>query len=144
MEREFYAKFWSLQNFLANPPLLFQGWTPSPAGAPSTPTLSRPSRTAPASPTKRTAAASSTAAPQAEPSTANLAKLNEGIARALEVFQQATEKEKQLNGSSAAASKGKDRTKVKEPDPSNIAEVTNHYFFPKFLTSRNLLDLEVC
>lgn len=55
------------------------------------------------------------------------------MSKTLDVFGRMTKKEKELG------------THSKKPniDERNMVEVKEHYFFPKFLTKSNLLDLEV-
>ena len=117
---DFYTTFWSLQRFFSNPPLLF-----APATSP---------------------VASTSAAPQAEP----FAALQHGLARTLTEFAGATKKERALSGKAD----GKQKAVAVLPEVAAAEQVAvelgteggqlDHYFFPKFLTSRNLLELEVC
>ncbi|GAA5911245.1 hypothetical protein JCM8208_004307 [Rhodotorula glutinis] len=74
-----------------------------------------------------------------------LADLETGVRKTLAAFDAATKKEKELSGTApkgdgaaAAARGGTAREDGKEGD-----EGLEEYFFPKFLTSRNLLDLEL-
>lgn len=62
--------------------------------------------------------------------------LRHGLTKTLEVFAAATKTDRELLGSS------KEGQKVKAKSEEEDAAM-EHYFFPKFLTSRNLLDLEV-
>ncbi|EGG00202.1 uncharacterized protein MELLADRAFT_118113 [Melampsora larici-populina 98AG31] len=139
-KREFYLRFWALQSLLSNPPELFKGWQPDPNATPATVTPQSNPHTYPSSrPTSLLAPSTSLqrASPvrevEAAPSTANLKRLKEGINKTLDVFGRMTKKEKELG------------THSKKPkiDERNLAEVKEHYFFPKFLTKSNLLDLEV-
>jgi len=115
---DFYSTFWTLQRFFTNPPLLF-----------STSTIS------------------GTSSPPNDYST-----LRRSLSKTLEAFAEATKKEKELLGSTAStatagagagAGKGKEDRKDVGLDGGSEKEVIEHYFFPKFLTSRSLLDLEV-
>ncbi|CEQ40951.1 SPOSA6832_02625 [Sporobolomyces salmonicolor] len=75
-----------------------------------------------------------------------LATLQEGLRKTLSAFASETKKEKELTG---AATEGKDKEKavedvsMEEQDMDKTDESLEQYFFPKFLTSRNLLTLEV-
>lgn len=62
--------------------------------------------------------------------------LRHGLVKTLEVLAAATKADRELLGSS------KEGQKVKAKSEEEDAAL-EHYFFPKFLTSRNLLDLEV-
>ncbi|MBW0514252.1 hypothetical protein O181_053967 [Austropuccinia psidii MF-1] len=66
-----------------------------------------------------------------QPSTPNLKKLKDGISKTLEVFGRMTKKEIEM-GSSTQSHKRFD-------DPDGFEQ----FFFPKFLTKSNLLDLEI-
>lgn len=66
-------------------------------------------------------------------------ELNDGLTQTLDTFAAATKKEKELQGASKEGGERK-LGKRKEEDEE---EIKSHYFFPKFLTSRNLLELEV-
>ncbi|GAA5995522.1 THO complex subunit THO1/HPR1 [Rhodotorula paludigena] len=109
----FYATFWSLQRYFNNPHLLF---VPTPAASTST--------TQPTTP---------------------LTDLQQGIRRTLSAFAAATKKEKELSGASkeeqgvAPSAEGKDKGGESDLPGEGLEE----FFFPKFLTSRNLLDLEL-
>ncbi|GAA5937220.1 hypothetical protein JCM1841_002330 [Sporobolomyces salmonicolor] len=75
-----------------------------------------------------------------------LATLQEGLRKTLSAFASETKKEKELTG---AATEGKDKEKavedvsMEEQDMDKTDESLEQYFFPKFLTSRNLLTLEL-
>ncbi|BGP19444.1 hypothetical protein JCM10213_006264 [Rhodosporidiobolus nylandii] len=112
----FYTTFWSLQRFFTNPHLLF-----SPAPAAST---------------------SSSAAPAEDP----MATLRTGLTQTLAAFAAATRREKELGGSGKDAPESAKKGKAGEADmrDGDASEGEGEeYFFPKFLTSRNLLDLEL-
>jgi THO complex subunit 1 len=68
----------------------------------------------------------------------NLSFLRFGIKRTLDRFNEMSKRERELAG----ASKGK-KPKVDVAADEDIDGVKKRYFFPKFLTSRNLLDQEV-
>ncbi|WAQ91078.1 hypothetical protein PtA15_13A479 [Puccinia triticina] len=123
-KREFYTRFWSLQALLSNPPELFKSWSPDPSLAlPATTTLPPTSTT--------TAATAITPDPSAspQPSTPNLKKLKDGIGATLEVFGRMTKKELELGA-----------THLRKSEDLDGLE---QFFFPKFLTKSNLLDLEI-
>ncbi|GAA6063039.1 hypothetical protein JCM10212_001018 [Sporobolomyces blumeae] len=115
---EFYATFWSLQRFFNNPHLLFTSTSADP----------KP-----------------------------LTDLHSALTSTLSVFAAETKKEKELSGSSGTdALSGSSAKKGKAVDASGAAtfngekddadkteESLEQYFFPKFLTSRNLLALEL-
>lgn len=82
----------------------------------------------------------------------NLAFLRYAIDRTLSTFTDANKKDKQLSG--AASKSTSSSAKIQktsggstEPmdldDAGAVEHVKQHYFFPKFLTSRGLLDLQV-
>lgn len=77
--------------------------------------------------------------------TTPLTDLQQGIRRTLSAFAAATKKEKELSGASkeeqgvAPSAEGKDKGGESDLPGEGLEE----FFFPKFLTSRNLLDLEV-
>ena len=58
--------------------------------------------------------------------------------KTLAAFAAATKKEKDLSGGKDSHSSGKQKARAANDD-----EGMEHYFFPKFLTSKNLLELEV-
>lgn len=77
-----------------------------------------------------TTASSSTPDPtSSQPSTPNLIKLKDGISKTLEVFGRMTKKELELGS-----------THHHKPEDQDGLE---QFFFPKFLTKSNLLDLEI-
>ncbi|GAA5921157.1 hypothetical protein JCM3775_004118 [Rhodotorula graminis] len=74
-------------------------------------------------------------------SSSPLADLQTGVRKTLAAFDAATKKEKELSGTAAKGDKAapaRGGEGAKEAD-----EGLEEYFFPKFLTSRNLLDLEL-
>ncbi|GAA6009688.1 hypothetical protein JCM10207_004155 [Rhodosporidiobolus poonsookiae] len=116
----FYTTFWSLQRIFNNPPLLF-------APTPATSTSSSP---APSDP---------------------FTTLHSGLRQTLAAFAAATKREKELAGAAKddkPAAGGKENLPVGEKEvemdeTSGEQQALEEYFFPKFLTSRNLLDLEL-
>ncbi|GAA5900079.1 uncharacterized protein JCM6883_006085 [Sporobolomyces salmoneus] len=129
----FYSTFWSLQKFFNNPHLLFV----SPSPAPSTSTSSSFNENP-------------------------ISTLHSSLLTVLSAFSVETKKEKELSGSTTETSgKGKQvvissSSSSNEGLPSSEAvvmgekdhldkteESLEQYFFPKFLTSRNLLSLEL-
>lgn len=75
------------------------------------------------------------------PATDSFAALHTALEKTLIVFSAATKKEKELGGASKnSASAGKQKAKLSSEEEDESLE---HYFFPKFLTSKNLLELEV-
>ncbi|BGP51070.1 hypothetical protein JCM10450v2_006996 [Rhodotorula kratochvilovae] len=75
-----------------------------------------------------------------------LAELQSGVRKTLGAFAAATKKEKELSGAAKdgpaaadAGARGKARDEMTDTEEGALEE----YFFPKFLTSRNLLDLEL-
>ncbi|KAA1112443.1 hypothetical protein PGTUg99_009944 [Puccinia graminis f. sp. tritici] len=127
-KREFYTRFWSLQALLSNPPELFKSWTPDPTVPPALPSSSTTTTTT--ATTSATSATSATLDPNSsQPSTPNLKKLKDGISKTLEVFGRMTKKELELGTSHLHKSEDMDGLE--------------QFFFPKFLTKSNLLDLEI-
>ncbi|GAA5831967.1 hypothetical protein JCM11251_002767 [Rhodosporidiobolus azoricus] len=122
---QFYTTFWSLQQYFNNPHLLF---------------------TSP----KLDPASTSTSSGAEDP----FSTLHHGLLKTLSAFRAATKREKELAGASKdekAGGKGKENVvgevEMKPvdavDDPDATEESLEQYFFPKFLTSRNLLDLEL-
>lgn len=72
--------------------------------------------------------------PAPAPSSDPFIILRDSLQTTLDTFAKATQREKDLGGSGAGSSK------IDVPSSSAALE---QYFFPKFLTSRNLLELEV-
>lgn len=73
-------------------------------------------------------------------SSSPLSELHAGVRKTLAAFDAATKKEKELAGAAKGESAGS--AKAGGEDTAG-EEQLEEYFFPKFLTSRNLLDLEV-
>lgn len=78
----------------------------------------------------------------------NLAFLRYAVERTLAKFQEANKKDKKMTGAStgtgATSSKAKAKETAMEVDEAAEQEhIKQHYFFPKFLTSRGLLELQV-
>lgn len=127
----FYSTFWSLQKYFNNPHLLFT----------------------------TTNSASSSSSSSSSASTPPIETLHSSLSTVLTAFSTETKKEKALSGSAAA--NGNDQGKsvdsssssknveasmviLGEKDSQDKTEQSlEQYFFPKFLTSRNLLSLEV-
>ncbi|GAA6020888.1 hypothetical protein JCM8202_005484 [Rhodotorula sphaerocarpa] len=111
----FYSTFWSLQRYFINPPLLFAAPKVAPAG-PST-----------------------SAGPESFPA------LRDNVRKTLSAFNAATKKAKDLAGSSKESSESRDAGKARQADAdmADSEPALEEYFFPKFLTSPDLLDLEL-
>lgn len=78
------------------------------------------------------------------PSTPQLAQLREGILKTLEVFNATNQRAIELSsGKEKEGDKGEGKGKQRDAGLGTEEEVKEHYFFPKYLTKRNLLDLEV-
>ncbi|TNY23906.1 THO complex subunit 1 transcription elongation factor-domain-containing protein [Rhodotorula diobovata] len=73
-------------------------------------------------------------------SSSPLSELHAGVRKTLAAFDAATKKEKELAGAAKGESAGS--AKAGGEDTAG-EEQLEEYFFPKFLTSRNLLDLEL-
>ncbi|KAK4052839.1 hypothetical protein OIV83_002126 [Microbotryomycetes sp. JL201] len=69
----------------------------------------------------------------------SLKMLQSGMSRTLAAFSEATKQERRLAGSSKA---GKRKAAAPQTD-AEIETSLEQYFFPKYLTSRNLLELEI-
>lgn len=69
------------------------------------------------------------------------AELKSGLSKTLSAFASVTKRERELSGSTkeGTASNGKQRATHADLSDDAIED----YFFPKFLTSQKLLDLEV-
>ncbi|GAA5962896.1 hypothetical protein JCM3765_005910 [Sporobolomyces pararoseus] len=135
----FYSTFWSLQKYFNNPHLLF---------------------------TTTTTTTSTTSASSTSDSTPPIQNLHSSLLTVLNAFSTETKKEKALSGSTttttttlaAAIEKGKSSVDASSnSSSSNVESIMmgekdfedkteqslEQYFFPKFLTSRNLLSLEL-
>ena len=169
VQEDFYSVFWSLQKYFINPQSLF-AFPPSVAAPPSAPAALRSgstracadaASTRPSASTNATAPAigiSSTAEPTPPPAE-GFPSLRHGLVKTLEVFRDHTRKEKEVASSSSSSnshvyssSSRSDRDKKKmsayergdiDDVDQEFTEATQSYFFPKFLTSRNLLSLEL-
>ena len=165
---DFYSVFWSLQKYFINPQSLF-AFPPSPATPPLAPAALRsdPSRTgtsaAPSSVAPSSSAVQIVPAPAAAltpPPAEGFPALRAGLVKTLEVFRDHTRKEREVTSSSSSSHSGaysssssnrseRDRKKMSAyergdiNDEQEFSETTQSYFFPKFLTSRNLLSLEL-
>lgn len=90
--------------------------------------------------------ASTSTAPPTDP----FATLRHGLSKTLAEFAAATAKERALGGKAAKDGKQKASTMRADVAAEQVAgelekagEQMDHYFFPKYLTSRPLLELEV-
>ncbi|GAA5989442.1 hypothetical protein JCM5350_000706 [Sporobolomyces pararoseus] len=126
----FYSTFWSLQKYFNNPHLLFT--------------------------TTNSASSSSSSSSSSSASTPPIETLHSSLSTVLTAFSTETKKEKALSGSAAA--NGNEKGKLVDNSSSNVEAMIilgekdsqdkteqslEQYFFPKFLTSRNLLSLEL-
>lgn len=134
-KRQFYNTFWSLQPLLSNPQDLFKSFRPPPAGPVAALQSSTSSRSNPSSSSSHNTAGKEE---EINPSTPQLALLREGIVKTLEVFANTNKREIELSGK-----EGGEKGKGRGVDLEDEEQVKEHYFFPKYLTKRNLLDLEV-
>lgn len=160
---DFYTTFWSLQKYFTNPQSLFT-FPPSAASSLDAPPTVKPSlKTAKPSDPSSPAPVASTSAALLPPPTPPIVPyerpadgfpaLRDGLTKTLAVFAAATQKEKELAGSSGSgvsssssssvSSKRSDRGEGKDGDAEDLENKSEYYFFPKFLTSRNLLELEL-
>lgn len=139
---DFYTVFWSLQRIFSFPPNLLKPdalfpYNPSSAG---TSDSSVPSATTTA--VKPDGTLDTSKLP-------NLTFLRYAVERTLSTFQAANKKDKEMSGASASAdlvSASKAKAEATSMDVDEEAEqehIKQHYFFPKFLTSRGLLELQV-
>ena len=148
-EPEFYLLFWSMQRYFSDPPSLFAQTVSS--GLPSA--LSDYAATFPSVPPLSKDGTVSTAVTAA--ATPNLTLLRQGVQKMLDVFAEASKKEKALQG---AAKDGISKSSTRRPAAGNADsvpasatsvsssaadDVRKMFFYPKFLTSKTLLDLEV-
>lgn len=126
-EADDYTLFWSLQRIFSFPPNLIKAEPVCPEmNIPTSkaPTLSRESK-------------SKDAVPADLP---NLRFLRYAGNAMLDLFTEANRKEKDLAGAGRSSTAIANQRAV---DSMSVEEVKEHYFFPKFLTSRTLFDLEV-
>lgn len=148
-EPEFYLLFWSMQRYFSDPPSLFAQTISS--SLPSA--LSDYAVTFPSVPPLSKDGTVSTAVTAA--GTPNLTLLRQGVQKMLDVFAEASKKEKALQG---AAKDGSSKSSTRRPAAHNADsapvsatsvsssaenDVRKMFFYPKFLTSRTLLNLEV-
>lgn len=137
-EPDFYTLFWSLQRYFSDPPSLFDkpinAELPSSlskfaSGFPIVPQLGKDGKIA--------------SVPLAA-GTPNLTLLREGVTKMLEVFSDASKREKALSGASSGAHRSKKDGALKSAAlPTPIEDVKKFFFYPKYLTSKTLIDLEV-
>ncbi|GAA6040856.1 hypothetical protein JCM8097_007750 [Rhodosporidiobolus ruineniae] len=80
----------------------------------------------------------------ADPSSTPFGELKAGLEQTLKAFEAQTRRERELAGGvKEEGAKKKKAEDVEEAEGGVEAEELEEYFFPKFLTSRNLLDLEL-
>lgn len=136
-EPDFYTLFWSMQRFFSDPPSLFSSGVhpdlpptllPFVDSVPALPPLDKEGKV------------------QSDVMTAggtqNMTLLKAGVRKMLVVFNDASKREKELQGaakdSKSSGKRGETQTKAASPE-----DVKHLFFYPKFLTSKALLDLEV-
>lgn len=139
-EPDFYTLFWSLQRYFSDPPSLFD--RPVHSGLP--PVLSSYAATFPTVPPLGKDGKIVTNAPMAA-GTPNLTLLREGVSRMLSVFSDASKREKALQG---ATRDGSHKSKKEGGSKSAalqtpVEDIKKFFFYPKYLTSKTLIDLEV-
>lgn len=127
-EADDYTLFWSLQRLFSFPPNLIKA-------EPILPELNIPKSKAPV--LSREVKSSKDTAPTDLP---NLRFLRYAGNAMLDLFTEANRKEKDLAGAGRSSTAIANQRAV---DSMSVEEVKEHYFFPKFLTSRTLFDLEV-
>ncbi|KAK4057367.1 hypothetical protein OIO90_001436 [Microbotryomycetes sp. JL221] len=76
---------------------------------------------------------------EAQTSSTSLKQLELGIKQTLEVFGEATKQERKLAGNSKAGKRKATNATLDDDVESSLQD----YFFPRYLTSRNLLELEI-
>ena len=143
-EPEFYTLFWTLQRYLSDPLSIFQ--TTINSSLP--PIISAYAASFPLVPSLgKDGTVSSTPTAAATP---NLTILRQSITKTLEVFSEASKKEKALQGASTTDRSGRS-TSLNSGESARLdkslsseEDVKRMFFYPKFLTSKSLLDLEVC
>lgn len=138
-EPDFYTLFWSLQRYFSDPLALFD--RPVPANLPAS--LTAYAASFPVVPPlgKDGKVAS---VPMAA-GTPNLTVLRQGVSKMLEVFSDASKREKALQG---ASRDGAQKTRKEGGSKSAslqtpMEDVKKFFFYPKYLTSKTLIDLEV-
>lgn len=138
-EPDFYTLFWSLQRYFSDPPSLFDRpvhpdlpaiLSSYAASFPTVPPLGKDGKIA--------------VVPMAA-ATPNLTLLREGVTKMLNVFSDASKREKALQG---AARDGSHKSKKDGGSKSAslqtpIEDMKKFFFYPKYLTSKTLIDLEV-
>lgn len=138
-EPRFYTLFWSLQSFFADPQSLLQN--------------SSPHNALPEAVTNYGTAAQTAAMDQKVkdrdskipvPDTTNLSVLQQGVSKVLTLFAEASKKEKALQGAAKDPSNRNAGSKsVAEAKTATEEDVKKMFFYPKYLTSQSLLDLQV-
>ena len=140
-EPEFYILFWSMQRYFSDPPSLFQ----HSVHASLPPVLSTFAASFPAVPPVAKDGKVSMVPTAA--GTPNLTLFRQGVTKLLDVFHDASREEKALQGaakdSAARSSMAKRSADAASLASSSEDDVRRMFFYPKFLTSKNLLDLEV-
>lgn len=138
-EPDFYTLFWSLQRYFSDPPSLFD--KPVNASLPSS--LSKFAASFPAVPPL--GSDGKIASVPLSAGTANLTLLREGVTRMLDVFSDASKREKALSGAARDGShkSKKDGLPKSSALPTPVEDVKKFFFYPKYLTSKTLTDLEV-
>lgn len=136
-EPDFYTLFWSLQTFFSDPRTLFQ---PSSDGSSIPQQMSTYASTILKVPQvgsdgKTASAATGSDAP-------NLTLLHVAISKVLDVFADASKKEKALQGGAKDGS-SRSHTKSASAKPATEDDIRKMFFYPKYLTSHSLIDLEV-
>lgn len=138
-EPDFYTLFWSLQRYFSDPPSLFaqsvhselpQGLSKFAATFPTVPPLGKDGKVI----TVLMAAG-----------TPNLTLLRHGVTKMLDVFSDASKRDKALQGAARdVGHKSKKDGALKSASlQTPIEDVKKLFFYPKFLTSKSLIDLEV-
>ena len=142
-EPEFYTLFWTLQRYFSEPPAVFYSTISSSLPA----ILSAYANSFPLVPLVSkdgTVSSEPTAA-----ATQNLTILRQSVIKTLDVFSEASKKEKALQG--ATFKEGSHRSTARKNAASSSADeqadsyedVKRMFFYPKLLTSKSLLALEV-
>ncbi|KAK9895538.1 hypothetical protein P389DRAFT_197594 [Cystobasidium minutum MCA 4210] len=138
-EPDFYTLFWSLQRYFSDPPSLFD--KPVNADLPSS--LSKYAASFPAVPP--IGKDGKIASVPLAAGTSNLTLLREGVVKMLDVFSDASKREKALSGASRDGShrSKKDGVPKSATMATSVEDVKKFFFYPKYLTSKTLIDLEV-
>lgn len=140
-EPEFYVLFWSLQRYFSDPPSLFH--REATASLPAILVMYAASfPTVPPVGKDGSIASTPTAA-----GTPNLTILRQGVTKLLDVFHEASKEEKALQGAVKDGAPRPVGAKKAVDAPAGVMggedDARRMFFYPKFLTSKALLDLEV-